>query len=107
NVAAPYLHDLSLPAGEADAERLYYLTECARRRNDDDAMQIALQRLAHDYPKSPWRLRALTAASNRDLLVNRTADFVPMSRSMYEDFPASPAAALAHWKVAFQAWLHN
>ena len=107
NLAWPYLRDLTVPEGEADAERLYYLVECARQRNDDGDLQSALHRLADQYPKSSWRLRALTSAVNRYLLVNRTEDYVPLSRAIYEDFPTSPAAGLAHWRVTFQDWLHD
>src|SRR5262249_2837854 len=43
--AETYLRDLAIPRGEADAERLYYLVECARSRRDDGEMQSALGRL--------------------------------------------------------------
>src|SRR5947207_5415117 len=69
NLAWPYLRDLSVPESEAEAERLYYLVECARQRNDDGDLQSALRRLADQYPKSSWRLRGLTSAVNRYLLV--------------------------------------
>jgi len=34
-------------------------------------MMSSLDRLARQYPKSPWRLRSLVSAANRYLLVNR------------------------------------
>src|SRR5262249_43922249 len=107
NVAENYLRDLSLPQCEADAQRLYYQVECARRVYNDAAMQSGLQRLAAVYSKSPWRLKALTSAANRYLLINRPDEFVPLYRAIYEDFPTASIAPLAHWKVTFQAWLHN
>jgi soluble lytic murein transglycosylase len=107
SVAGSYLRNLTVSEGEADAQRLYYLAECARRNSDDAALQSALQRLAALYPKSPWRLRALSSAANRYLLVNRPDDFVPLYRAIYQDFPTSATAPLAHWKVTFQAWLRN
>jgi peptidoglycan lytic transglycosylase len=107
NTAWPYLRDLSLPAGEADAQRLYYLAECARRRNDDTDLHDVLDRLTARYPKSPWRLRALTSAANRYVLANRPDDYVPLFRTVYLDFPASSGAAIAHWKVTFQAYLRG
>src|SRR5204862_4151406 len=106
-LAGPYLRGLDLTASEADAERLYYVVECARRQGDDDEMLSTLQRLARQYPKSPWRLKALVSAANRFLLVNRPADYIPLFQAAYEDFPTAPAAALCHWKVAFHAYLHN
>jgi soluble lytic murein transglycosylase len=105
--AYPYLRQLDLPEGEADAERLAYLVECTRHLTDDDEMKAALDRLTHHYPRSPWRLKALLSAANRFLLVNRPDEFVPLYKAVYQDFPNAPEAALSHWKVTFQAYLHD
>lgn len=105
--AYAYLRALELPDSEADAERLYYLVECARRLTDDDELHDALDRLDHYYPRSPWRLKALLSAANRYLLVNQPPDFVPLYQAVYQDFPRAPEAAPSHWKVAFQAYLHD
>ena len=105
--AYPYLRRLELPDSEADAERLYYLVECARHLTDDDEIQAALERLAAHYPRSPWRAKALLSAANRFLLVNRPDEFVPLYKAVYQDFPSALEAALAHWKVTFQAYLHD
>jgi soluble lytic murein transglycosylase len=102
-----YLRNLDLPNSEADAERLYYVVECARKLVDDEGMTTAIARLAKSYPKSPWRLRALVSAANRYLLVNRPDDFVPLYQAAYQDFPADPTAAVCHWKVTFQAYLRG
>jgi soluble lytic murein transglycosylase len=105
--AYPYLRQLDLPESEADAERLAYLVECTRHLNDDDEMKSTLARFAQHYPRSPWRLKALLSAANRFLLINRPEEFVPLYRAVYQDFPNAPEAALAHWKVTFQAYLHD
>jgi soluble lytic murein transglycosylase len=105
--AWPYLRGLEMADSEAAAERLYYLVECARRRNDDAEMMATVQQLAARYRQSPWRLKALTSAANRYLLLNRPDDYVPLYQAVYQDFPASPPAALSHWKVAFQSYLHD
>ena len=106
-LAWPYLRGLEIAGSEAAAERLYYLAECARRRNDDEQMLSAVKELAEHYKQSPWRLKALASAANRYLLVNRPDDYVPLYQAVYQDFPAAPAAALSHWKVTFQAYLHD
>jgi len=106
-VAYPYLRALELPESEADAARLYYLFECARKLTDEDEMRSALNRLAQVYRRSPWRLKALSSAANRFLVDNRPTDFVPVYRAIFEDFPSDPAAAAAHWKVAFEAYLND
>ena len=105
--AWPYLRGLEVADSEAAAERLYYLAECARRRDDDREMMSAVQQLAAHYRQSPWRLKALTSAANRYLLLNRPAEYVPLNQMVYQDFPAAPQAALSHWKVTFQAYLHD
>jgi soluble lytic murein transglycosylase len=106
-LACPYFNTLELSPSEAEAERVYYTAECARQKKDDAAMMAAVERLAHDYPHSTWRLKALCSAANRYLLVNRPADYVPLDRTIYQEFPTAPQAAMAHWKVAFQAYLGN
>ena len=106
-VACSYLRGLDLAQSEADAERLYDLGECARRQGDDGEMMSSLDRLARQYPKSPWRLKSLVSAANRFLVVNRTDDYLPLYRAAYQDFPADPAAALCHWKVTFHAYMRG
>ena len=106
-LAWPYLRDLAVADSDAAAERLYYLAECARQRNDDEQMMSAVQQLAAHHQPSPWRLKALMSAANRYLLVNRPQDYLPLLRTVYQDFPNTPAAAQSHWKTAFQAYLHD
>ena len=103
--AYPYLRSLELPESEANAERLYYLVECARKLTDDDEMLGTVKRLGLLYHQSPWRLKALVSAANRFLLENRPEDYVPLFKAVYEDFPADAAAAPSHWKVTFQSYL--
>ena len=106
-LAWPYLQGLEVGGSEAAAERLYYLAECARRRNDDEQMMSAVQQLAARYQQSPWRLKALGSAANRYLLLNRPQDYVPLNQAVYQDFPTAAQAAQSHWKVTFQAYLHD
>ena len=103
--AYPYLRGLELPEGEADAERLYYLAECARKLTDDDEMMRAVKRLNQQYRQSPWRLKALLSAANRYLVENRSDDYVPLYEAAWRDFPSDVTASNAHWKVVFQAYM--
>jgi soluble lytic murein transglycosylase len=66
-----------------------------------------MQQLAAHYKQSPWRLKALGSAANRYLLLNRPGDYVPLHQAIYRDFPTAAQAAQSHWKVAFQAYLHD
>jgi soluble lytic murein transglycosylase len=105
--ACSYLRGLDLGESEADAERQYYLEQCARDFKDDEAMMTAVYRLGKQYPKSPWRLKALASATNRYLVANRPDDYLPLYKAVYEDFPNDPSSGLSHWKVTFQAYLHD
>jgi len=107
NIGAAYrgLRGLSVSAAEADAERLYYVVECARKLGDDDEMIEAVKRLGGRAPHSPWRFKALVTAANRFLVSNQPDRYVPLYQAAYEDFPAEPLAANCHWKVAWHAYL--
>jgi soluble lytic murein transglycosylase len=106
-VACSYLRGLNLGESEADAERLYDVGECARRQGDDSEMMSNIERLGRQYPKSPWRLRALVSAANRYLLVNRPDDYLPLYRVAYQDFPADAVTGFCHWKVTFHSYLQG
>ncbi len=107
STAYSYLRGMALPESEAEAERLYYLVDCARRRADDGEMMAAVDRLGARFPKSPWRLKALLSAANRYLIANLPDDYLPLYQAVYEAFPADPAAGACHWKVVFHAWMGN
>ncbi len=105
--AYQYLRSLEVSSPEADAERLYYLVECARRLNDDEEMMRAVQKLAKNYGESPWRLKALLSAANRFLVTNQHEKYAPLYKAAYEKFPDQPQAASCHWKVAWDAYIHR
>jgi peptidoglycan lytic transglycosylase len=105
--ATPYLVSLELSEPAADAERLYYLEECARQRKDDEDMMAHVKRLREKYRESLWRLKALVSAANRFLLTNRPDQYLPLYKAVYEDFPNDASAGTSHWKVAFTAYRRN
>ncbi|HVX65337.1 MAG TPA: transglycosylase SLT domain-containing protein [Bryobacteraceae bacterium] len=99
-----YLTGLDLSTAEADAERLYYVLECARRMDRDDLLFDCIKRLER-YPHSLWRLKALYSAGNRFLLDNRSSEYVPLYRACYESFQEQPQADYCHWKVTWNAYI--
>ncbi len=103
--ACAYLRSLAASTGETEAERLYYLAECARRDDSDDAIAGVLATLEHDHPRSPWRLKALVRAGNRYLVRNQPALYARPYRACYASFPSAPQAAYCHWKVTWSAYL--
>jgi len=105
--ACGYLRGLEVAEAAAGAERLYYLVECARKRDDEDAMMLAVGQLGARHKLSPWRLKALVTAANRFLVANRPQDYVPLLEAVYRDFPTASQAPGSHWKVTFQAYLRD
>ena len=107
NQSFHYLKDLHVAHSEADAERLYYLTEAARKIEDDSGMMEAVKQLGEHYPESPWRLKALIAAGNRYLLTNDREKYTPLFKAAADAFPADSSTAYAHWKVAWDAYVRD
>ncbi len=103
--AYDYLRSIEAADPEADAERLYYLAECARRLGRDDEMLGLVERLGALYPRSLWRLKALVNAGNRYLLENQPDKYVPLYRACYESFPNADEASYCHWKVTWHFYL--
>jgi soluble lytic murein transglycosylase len=107
SAATSYFQSLRLASPEADAQRLYYLVECARRLKNPGILHAALDQLAKRYPTSDWRLRAIIAAANYYLLQNDAASYTPLFQACYQSFPDSDQAAGCHWKVAFAGYLRD
>jgi soluble lytic murein transglycosylase len=108
NAALRYLKGFHVTArSEADAERLYYLTEAAHKVNDDKEMTEAVKQLTEHDPKSPWRLKALIAAGNHYELTNDRQKYIPIFKAAVDAFPAGNSTAYAHWKVAWDAYVND
>jgi soluble lytic murein transglycosylase len=105
--AQKYLTDLAVESPEADAERLYYLFLCARRLDDRDGMNQALDQLARRHPDSSWRLEALLAAGNSYLIDNQVEAYEPLYRACYEAFPKEARASTCHWRVTWAHYLQR
>ena len=103
--AQKYLSALKVAPSDADARRLYYLTEAARKNGDDSTMMESVKALEAKYPKSNWLLKALQAAGNRYLVKNERAQYAPIYRAIADGFPPSSSTALSHWRVAWDAYL--
>ena len=102
-VAYKYLTTLEVASPEADAERLYYVMQSARRLNNLEEMDAVAAKLSSLHPNSPWRLQAVLAAANRYLTENKPDQYEPLYRACFESFPQDKQAAGCHWKVA---WVH-
>ncbi len=107
NAAYGNLEALDVSAPDVDAERLYYMVECARRSDSDDRIKKNLDRLAERHKLSPWRLKALVTAGNRYLVDNRPDLYEPIYRACAEDFPNDAQADYCHWKVAWNEYVRR
>ena len=105
--ALAYFKSLNGMSPEADAERLYYVFQSARRLNQPEESAAALDRLSALYPASNWRLKALVATANQLLIENKPSAYEPLFRVCYESFPKEPEAADCHWKVTWQHYIQR
>lgn len=105
--AQKLLSELSVKSPEADAERLYYLVQCARRLKQESAMLQHARVLAQKYPQSVWTMDAHRWAGNYYILDNDRTKFVPLFNTCAEAQPRNPESAYCHWKVAWDAYLQK
>jgi len=107
NSAYKRLAALKVSSPEVDAERLYYMVECARRLGRDDLMRECLDALARRHRRSVWRQKALVTAGNRYLIDNLVEQYVPLYRACAEDFPDNAEAEYCHWKVLWAEYIRR
>src|ERR1019366_1232560 len=66
--ARQILTSMGAQTGDAEAERLYRLSETQRSTSDEEAVQRTLNDLRQFGPSSPWLEQALLSAGNMYLL---------------------------------------
>jgi soluble lytic murein transglycosylase len=105
NEAFLWLSKLDVSDIKADAERLYYLGQCARRKNLIDRFTEIAEELGRKYPQSPWYEEALFSLGNYNLLENDGRKYREYYERVVETFPKGRYADVAHWKVCWRAYL--
>jgi peptidoglycan lytic transglycosylase len=103
--AYTWLSKIEVSDPDAAAERIYYLGECARRRNLISQYTDAAEELGRKYPKSPWYEEALFSLGNYYLLENDGRNYREYYDRVAQAFPNGKYGALAHWKVCWRAQL--
>jgi soluble lytic murein transglycosylase len=101
--ARQLLNSLGALQGDAEAERLYLLSETARSTSDENAVIETVNRLRQFGPTSPWLEQALLSAGNMYLLKRDYDHAIDCFRELQQRFPAGARASYAHWKAA---WLN-
>ncbi|HKM48853.1 MAG TPA: transglycosylase SLT domain-containing protein [Terriglobales bacterium] len=99
--ARQVLTAMGVQTGDAEAERLYLLSETARSTSDEDAVQRTLNDLRQFGPASPWLEQALLSAGNMYLLKRDYDRAIDYFRELQQRFPNGAHASSAHWKAAW------
>jgi soluble lytic murein transglycosylase len=103
--AVKYLKSLKLARTEADARRLYFVSEAAKKTGDDGEINEAVRLLNQHYRDSPWRLKTLVSAGNRYLSTNERTKYTALFQTASDSFPADTSLAASHWRLAWDAYL--
>ena len=95
----------SIPASSepSEAERLYYLHEIARNKDDGDTERRVLAELIQKFPASSWLQDALLSASNMYLLRPDYNNAIEYYSTQFKLFPEGKYSPYSHWKAA---WLN-
>ncbi len=80
HAAYRYLKALSVADREANAKRLYYLTEAARQNDDDAEMMSAVKELNEHHAQSVWRLKGAGGRGQPLFFTNERDKIPPLSR---------------------------
>lgn len=99
--ARKILTSMGAQTGDAEAERLYLLSETARSTSDEDAVQRTLNELRQFGPASPWLEQALLSAGNMYLLKRDYDHAIDYFRELQQRFPNGTRASYDHWKAAW------
>jgi soluble lytic murein transglycosylase-like protein/TolA-binding protein len=101
--ARQILTSMGTQTGDAEAQRLFLLSETAHSSNDEEAVQRTLNDLRQFGPASPWLEQALLSAGNMYLLKRDYDHAIDYFRELQQRFPTGNRASYAHWKAA---WLN-
>ena len=98
---------LTVSDPEADAERLFYLSQAYRSQKNEIAMLTAIENLAEKYPKSHWTDEALMAAGNYYWVQLERPKAIGYYQRILDSFPAGKNAYNAEWRIAWVAYLEH
>src|ERR1019366_3228343 len=104
NDARKILTNMGAQTGDAEAERLYLLSETQRSTSDEEAVQRTLNELRQFGPASPWLEQALLSAGNMYLLKRDYDHAIDYFRELQQRFPNGGRASYAHWKASWLAF---
>ena len=91
--AKPLLVSVGTQTGDAEAQRLYLLSETEHSSNDEQAVQRTLNDLRQFGPSSPWLEQALLSAGNMYLLKRDYDHAIEYFHELQQRFPKGNRAA--------------
>jgi soluble lytic murein transglycosylase len=103
--ALKYLKGLKPARTEADARRLYFISEAAKKTGDDGEINEAVRLLNQHYPDSFWRLKTLVSAGNRYVSTNDRSKYTAFFKTASDSFPDDISLAASHWRLVWDAYL--
>ena len=89
---------------EADAERLYWLTDAARRAKETSLMEESAATIRRLYPATRWATEALVSVANSLLASEQYPESQKYFALCAETQSNSNSLPYCHWKVAYQAY---
>jgi len=95
------LTSIGAQQGDAEAQRLYLLSETERSTSDENAVLETVNQLRQFGPTSPWLEQALLSAGNMYLLKRDYDRAIDYYRELQQRFPHGNRASYAHWKAAW------
>jgi soluble lytic murein transglycosylase len=101
------LAKLSPTNPEADAERLFYLSQAYRSQKNEIEMLTAIEKDAEKYPQSHWTDEALMAAGNYYWVQLERPKAIGYYQRILDSFPAGKNAYNAEWHIAWLAYLEH
>ena len=103
--AIKLLASLNVSDPEADAERLYTLSQAYRSEKNEGEMLAAIEKIWEKYPQSRWAEDALMAGGNYYWVELQRSKAVNYYQRILDAFPAGKYAYNAEWRIAWVAYL--
>jgi len=101
------LASIKVTDAEADAERLYGLSQAYRSDKNEIEMLTAIETLAAKYPQSRWAEDALMAAGNYYWVQLDRSKALGYYQRVLDAFPSGKNAYNAEWRIAWVAYLER
>jgi soluble lytic murein transglycosylase len=103
--AIKLLASLKVSDPQADAERLYILSQAYRSEANEAEMLAAIEKIWQQYPQSRWAEDALMAGGNYYWVELQRSKAVSYYERVLDAFPGGKNAYNAEWRIAWVAYL--